>query len=161
MIRTAIITESLNLLELAEATGIFKPGEAETLLGGVLDAYFTDQLGEGHEVDVSVNETTQSVEGWVYYAPSSHAEGVYDLWWIGVHPKDHKKGIGSKLMAHVEAVAKAAGARILIVETSASDLLRPTRQFYAKKGYLNCGEIPDFFAEGEGKVTFMSKLSNT
>jgi GNAT superfamily N-acetyltransferase len=141
---------------LADDTGIFKTGEAQDLLGGVLDAYYAGLLEPGHEVFVAT--VADSICGWVYFSPSFKADGIWDLWWIGVAPSAQKKGIGSELLAFVENFVRDQNARLLIIETSSTLAFEPVRQFYVRKGYLNCGTIPDFYAEGDDKVTFAKKL---
>lgn len=107
-----------HLLDLSEKTGVFKPGEVEALLGGTLKEFEEKKLGEGHEVFTLVDEKTDSPKGWVYFSPSFKAEGVWDLWWIGVHPDHQKEGVGGKLLKFVEEKVKKAGGRVLIIETS-------------------------------------------
>ena len=32
------------------------------------------------------------------------------------------------------------------------------RRFYAKRGYAECGRVPDFYAEGDGKVIYAKRM---
>ncbi|MBX9584884.1 MAG: GNAT family N-acetyltransferase [Gemmataceae bacterium] len=159
MIRPAAPADTPALVALAAATGIFKPGEAEALLGGVLDALHAGQLGDGHRADVWVDGPDGTPAGWVYFAPTPNADRVWDLWWIGVDPARQGRGVGTGLLRHVEAAARAAGGRLLVIETSSLPALDPTRRFYAKHGYAACGRVPDFYADGNDKVITAKRLT--
>ncbi len=155
-IRKSVIKDQVNLIQIADSTGIFKSGEAQELFTDILNAFYANELGEGHEVFVA--KEGKSLLGWVYFSPSFKAEGVWDLWWIGVLPENQQTGIGSKLLAFVEDFVKTRSARMLIIETSSTISFDGVRKFYLNKGYLDCGTIPDFYGEGDGKVTFAIKF---
>jgi GNAT superfamily N-acetyltransferase len=159
MIRQAIPTDTDALIALAADTGIFRPGEAEELLGGVLTEFHAGRLGSGHQVWVSVAGPDGPPVGWVYFAPAAKADGVWDLWWIGVAPGRQKSGTGGELLAFVEDQVRTAGARVLVIETSSAPSFAPVRQFYLNRGYSDCGTIPDFYADGDGKVTFAKRMT--
>ena len=161
MIRPAEPEDTEVLISMAISTDIFQPGEAEELLGGVLHEYHSGLLGEDHRVEVWVNENSGKPEGWVYFAPSFKAEGVWDLWWIGVDPQSQGKGIGGKLLEYVESCVLNKGARLLIIETSSTKPFDSVRNFYAKRDYESCGRIPDFYGKDDDKITFAKRMSQT
>lgn len=161
MFRPALPNESPHLVAVASATGLFKPNEAEALLGGVLEDFHAGRLGEGHQVVVWADDQTGTASGWVYFAPSFKAEGVWDLWWIGVDPAAQGAGVGGRLLELVESRVREAGGRLLIIETSSTAPLEAARHFYAKRGYANCGTIPDFYADGDHKVTYAKRIAAT
>ncbi|KAF0757110.1 hypothetical protein DYB25_001292 [Aphanomyces astaci] len=157
MIRPVAPTDSkASLVALAASTGIFQPGEAEMLLGETLDHLYANALGDHHYAFVSVDD--EAINGWVYLSIMKDTDRVWNLWWIGVAPGHQGKGVGRRLMEFVEAFVRQQGARILLVETSATDMLAKTRAIYTRWGFTNCGEIPDFYADGEGKVTFWKRI---
>lgn len=158
MFRSPVPGESPELVSLAASTGAFQPGEAEELLGGVLEGFHAGSLGEGHQVQVWADDQTGDIAGWVYFAPSFAAEGVWDLWWIGVDPGSQGKGVGGELLQCVESSVQADGGRLLIIETSSTNPFDSVRRFYAKRGYEDCGKIPDFYAEGDDKITFAKQF---
>ncbi len=158
MIRPAELKDSEKLVRLADATGVFKAGEAASLLGGVLKDYYGGGLGEGHQVYVCTGGNAEPV-GWVYFSPSYKADGVWDLWWIGVDPSFHSQGFGLKLVEFVESTIRGAGGRILIIETSSTSPFNNVRDFYRNRGYSNCGTIPDYYGPGDDKVTFVKRLT--
>jgi ribosomal protein S18 acetylase RimI-like enzyme len=83
----------------------------------------------------------------------------WQLWWIGVSPERQGRGIGDQLLRFVEGRVREAGGKLLLIETSSTPALEPTRQFYAKRGYAECGTIPDFYGDGDGKVIYMKRVS--
>ena len=150
-------TDRAALVSLAIATGLFRPEEAESLLGGVLDELRAGRLGPGHLVHVSV-DGTGTPTGWVYASADENAEGVWELWWIGVAPDRQGRGVGAELLRFVEAHARDAGGRLLLIATSSLPSLARTRGFYAKRGYESSGRIPDFYGDGDDKVIFAKRL---
>lgn len=161
MFRSALPHESSHLIAMASATGVFKPNEAEALLGGVLEDFHAGRLGEGHQVVVWADDRTGAATGWVYFAPSFKAERVWDLWWIGVDPAAQRAGVGSRLLEFVESQVREAVGRLLIIETSSTTPFEVVRRFYARRGYANCGTIPDFYADGDHKVTYAKRIAAT
>ena len=142
------------LLAVATATGLFTPTDAEALLGGVLDQLHAGQLPAGHAAVACRTAAGEPIVGWTYFAPDQHADGVWNVWWIGVEPGSHGRGAGTLLLRHAEARAAAAGARIVVIETSSLESQARARRFYAREGYAECGRVPDFYAHGDHKVIF-------
>ena len=142
------------LLEIAVRTGLFTPEEAEGLLGGVLDELASDSLPPGHQAAACRLRASGPLIGWTYFAPDQHAEGVWNLWWIGVDPEGQGLGAGLHLLRHAEKVVASKGGRVLVIETSDAPPLARARRFYEALGYRECGRIPDFYSDGESKVIF-------
>ena len=159
MIRPAAPADTPALVALAAATGVFTPDEADALLGGVLADLHAGRLGAGHRADVWADGPADPPAGWVYFAPTPHAEGVWDLWWIGVDPARQGRGVGGDLLRHVEDHARAAGGRVLVIETSGKPAFDGTRRFYARHGYAAGGRVPDFYADGDDKVINAKRLT--
>ncbi len=159
MIRPAEPLDSPSLIRLATATGLFLEGEADSLLGQTLDDLHAGRLGKAHFASVWVERPGGAPRGWVYFAENARSAGVWDLWWIGVDPEHQGRGIGRDLLLFVEQQAAAAGGRVLLIETSSLPSLARTREFYLQRGYHECGVVPDFYADGDGKVTFAKRLA--
>lgn len=153
-IESVATSDRIALLSIAVSTELFSCEDAELLLGGVLDGLAFGTLPDGHQAVACRLDPNGPLVGWAYFAPDQHASGVWNLWWIGVTPNSHGTGAGLQLLQHVEKVIASQECRILIVETSDSDALARARRFYGRHGYMECGRIPDFYAEGESKVTF-------
>jgi ribosomal protein S18 acetylase RimI-like enzyme len=146
------------LLSLAVSTGLFTREDAEGLLGGVLDSLNAGELPAGHAAIACRESDDGPAVGWSYFAPDPYSENVWNVWWIGVHPSHHGKGVGRAILYHVEHAAKAAGARVIVIETSDQATLARAREFYEKLGYEERGRIPDFYAKDEAKVIFSRSL---
>jgi len=150
--------ERAHLLRLATRTGLFDEVEAESLLGGVLDAIKATKLPKGHQAFSCRKDKGRVAVGWCYFAPDDHAAGVWNLWWIGVDPQEHGTEAGRAMLAHVEQSVVVSGGRLLIIETSDSEALARARHFYKRAGYKDCGRIPHFYAENEAKIIFARHL---
>ena len=157
-IRPVVPAQRAALLALAVETGLFAADDAEALLGGVLDASAADALEPGHAAVCCVGEASDAPLGWAYFAPDPHAQGVWNLWWIGAHPDAQGQGAGAALLAHAERAAAQAGARIMIIETSDQPPTARARAFYRKAGYAECGPIADFYGEGDAKLVFHRRI---
>ena len=160
MLRPPLAFETPALVALAVSTELFQPHEAQALLGETLDAFHAGQLGEGHSVGVWDEGQDRTALGWTYFAPDAHADGVWNVWWIGVAPSHHGRGVGRALLGAVEARVQAAGGRLLVIETSALPALARTRRFYERCGYAVCGRVPDFYADGDAKVIFAKRVTS-
>jgi hypothetical protein len=51
------------------------------------------------------------------------------------------------------------GGRLLLIETSALPAFDSVRRFYAKRGYAEGGCIPDYYADGDGKVSYYKRTA--
>ena len=159
MIRPALPADTLHLVSLAESTGLFEPGEADLLLKGVLDDLHEGRLPEGHAADVWIHEADAPAVGWAYFSRDAAANGVWELWWIGVAPERQGSGIGEELLRSVECHVRNGNGRLLLIATSSLPKLERTRHFYTRRGYIECGRVPDFYADGDSKVIFAKHLS--
>jgi ribosomal protein S18 acetylase RimI-like enzyme len=147
------------LVALACATGLFTPPEADALLRRTLEGFHAGALGEGHEVLVRRADGGGAALGWAYFSPDPHADGVWELWWIGVDPAQHRRGVGAELLREVELRVARAGGRLLMIATSSLPPLAAARSFYARHGYARCGQIPDYYGRGDDKVLFAKAMA--
>jgi GNAT superfamily N-acetyltransferase len=159
MLRPAAPADTPALVALAVSTGLFQPHEADALLRNVLDDLHAGRLGNGHHAEVWADRDGEPPVGWVYFSPDVTANHVWVLWWIGVAPLRHGRGVGEALLAFVEAHVQNAGGRLLLIETSALPALDRSRAFYAKRGYVPCGQVPDFYADGDDKVIYVKRMA--
>ena len=87
------------LLALTKQTGVFKPHEIQAL-DEVLRDYHATNHTLGH---VSVTyEEGKEVLGFAYYAPAAMTDRTWYLYWIAVTKHPQARGIGGKLLKHVE-----------------------------------------------------------
>ncbi len=154
MIRPAKPEDRSALTALGEATGLFQPHELE-VLDAMLSEYFATGQGEGQ---CWIADEEDGVVAAAYYAPEIMGDGVWNLYFIGVHPDRQGQGRGGALLRHVEQALRAEGARMLLVETSGADGFALTRAFYAKHGYEEEARIRDFYTAGDDKIVFRKVL---
>ena len=85
-------------------------------------------------------------------------EGTFDLYWIAVDKAAHGRGVGRRLMEWTEEHLRAAGARLLVVETSGTAEYTPTRRFYERLGYDGHLSVPDFYRPGDDLIVYSKHL---
>ncbi len=159
MIRPAAPDDTPALVALAISTGLFQPDEADALLRAVLDDLHGGRLGRDHLAAVWCDAATGRPSGWAYFASNDKADRVWDLWWIGVDPAWHGRGVGDALLSFVESEVRRRGGRMLLIETSALPPTARARRFYEKRGYAVCGRVPDFYGEGDDKVVYVARVA--
>jgi GNAT superfamily N-acetyltransferase len=156
MIRPTVPADTPALLALTEGTGVFKPHDVETLRE-VLDDYHAVTQGQGHRCVTF--ERDGRLIGFAYYAPAELTDRTWHLWWIAVSRQIQAKGVGSQLLHHVEDDVRAAGGRLLVIETSSQPAYELTRRFYLKQGYAQAAVLADFYADGDSIVFFTKRLA--
>ncbi len=155
MIRPILPTDTPVLLELTEATGVFKPLEIEALRE-VLDDYHATNHAHGHRA--ATYEQDGRVLGFAYWAPAAMTDRAWYLYWIAVRKDTHGRGIGGALLAHIEEDIRAQRGRILLIETSSLPHYELTRRFYLKHGYDREAVLHDFYTDGDDMVVFRKRL---
>ncbi len=154
MIRPLVPTDRARVEAMTRATGLFWDYE----IGIALDVFDEhtganrtgtpdpDYEGAGVEVD-------GRLMAWACWGPTPERPGTFDLYWIVVDPEAQGRGLGSRLLAEMD--ARIAGrAREVLVETSGRDDYAPTRAFYLRHGYRQVGHVPDHFAPGDDLVRY-------
>lgn len=96
--------------------------------------------------------------GYICFGPTLLTQGTYDLYWLVVDKKVQGRGFGKELVKFVARAVRTMGGRLVIAETSGREDYVPTRAFYDRAGFKNVGEIPDFYREGDSKVTYMLRV---
>lgn len=98
--------------------------------------------------------------GYACFGPTPLTDRTFDLYWIAVDPASAGHGVGTLLLAAVEDEIRKLNGRMLIIETSSNLAYRLTRQFYLKNHYRLVETIPDFFCDGEDRVTYIKRLES-
>lgn len=142
------------VLRIVAATGFFTPAECQVAAEVLDEALAKPDAG----YTVFVAEEQGRILGYVCFGATPLTEGTWDLYWIAVDPGLQSKGIGRALMALAEERVRAVGGRLLLVETSGSDLYTPTRAFYQRLAYTEVSRIADFYRPGDAKVTYAKRL---
>jgi len=97
--------------------------------------------------------------GYACYGPIAGTQASWDLYWIVVERGLRGQGLGGRVLAETERLAKKGGAARLYVETSSRGQYAPTRRFYLGKGYGLEAELRDFYAPGDDKLILVKDLA--
>jgi ribosomal protein S18 acetylase RimI-like enzyme len=146
------------ILEIVTATGNFTPVEIDTAME-VVDEGLADPAFPRGEYQAYVAEDDQGrVAGYECHGPTPLTEGTYDLYWIAVDPACQGGGFGRALLAFAENDVRAAGGRLLLIETSSQESYGATIRFYEKSGYPLVARIKGFYRPGDDKLIFAKEL---
>ncbi|HYO52506.1 GNAT family N-acetyltransferase [Archangium sp.] len=96
--------------------------------------------------------------GYVCYGPTPMTEGTHDLYWIASDPTVRGQGVGASLVSGMEADLRRQKARLIRVETSATEAYGPTRGFYASMKYTEEARIRDFYKTGDDLIILTKRL---
>ena len=94
------------------------------------------------------------IQGYYCVGPTPMTRSTFDLYWIAVHPRVHRKKIGHDLLEHCENQVKGMGGSLLVVETSSQPKYDPTRKFYLRHQYAETARIKDYYAPGDDLVIY-------
>jgi ribosomal protein S18 acetylase RimI-like enzyme len=154
MIRPTTPDDTAALIALADATGIFRSNELETL-GEVFADYFSGNIDSDH---FWITDDDDGPVGVAYYAPEPMTDGTWNLYLLAVRPDRQGQGRGTTLLRYVEQTLTARGERVLLVETSGLASFERTRAFYRKCGYDEEARIRDFYKAGDDKIVYRKAL---
>jgi ribosomal protein S18 acetylase RimI-like enzyme len=132
--------------DLVRATGFFNEEEIEIAVELV--------KSEGYSFVFAEDEA--GLLGYTCYGRVPATKASFDLYWIAVHPRAQRSGIGRALMAETER-AIGTGAKVW-VETSGRDQYAPTRAFYQRCGYSIAAVLDDYYAPGDAKIILVKTL---
>ncbi len=133
---------------------MFQPEELEAVQQ-MLDHYHLTDIANGHQI--LTYDDGGRLAGLAYFAPREFADRVWELLMIAVDAGCHRQGIGSRLLLAVEEAVRVTNGRLLLIETSSRSDFAGARQFNRRHGYTDVAHIPDFFAEGDGKTSFVKR----
>ncbi len=101
---------------------------------------------------------SRALLGYVCFGPTPMTESTFDLYWIASAPNERGRGIGSALLSAMESRLCQRQARIVRVETSATEAYGPTRGFYERNNYREEARIADFYRPGDDLVILTKRL---
>lgn len=156
IIRKAAVGDTAPVMEIIKETGFFRSVEEEVACE-VLEEAAAAKHGCSYQSYVAVNGG--KVAGWVCFGSTPCTLGTFDIYWIAVDPEIQRSGIGSKLLKFSEQEIITQKGRLIVIETSGTEKYRKTQKFYEGNGYrLNC-IVDDFYADGDGKMIYVKKIS--
>ena len=150
-----VVSDSKVVATILKESGFFNTEEQEV---GV--SLVTERLEKGEQSGYFFQfaERDDVVKGYTCFGPIPGTQTSFDLYWIAVESQLRGQGIGKNLLLHTEMeIAKRGGTRVYI-ETSSTDLYRPTRSFYEKNGYYLEAQLKDYYAPGDNKLLYVKIL---
>lgn len=105
---------------------------------------------------VAVRE--DKVVGYVCYGPTPMTEHTFDLYWIASDPVVRGQGVGGALVSAMEGDLRRRHARLVRVETSATEAYGPTHGFYAAMKYTEEARIRDFYKQGDDLIILTKRI---
>lgn len=114
---------------------------------------------ENHVLEEPDSGPSRTVQGYVCFGPTPKSQGVFDLYWIAVDPRQQGQGYGQLMLRFVENEVRRQSGRMLLIETSSKQSYAPTLRFYQRAGYDEISRIKDFYRIEDDKVVFCKHLS--
>ncbi len=154
-LRALADSDLVALPNLTRATGFFTDEEV-----GIVAELAHHALGantDGYHFVVADDDSDRAV-GFACWGLAGQSDAVYDLYWIVVDPAAQGRGVGRRLLAHVETDVASRTGRSLVAETEGSPTYAPTRAFYLAAGYAELGRLPDFYRVGADKVFYGKRV---
>lgn len=155
VIRPLVEIDRAPLEEALRLCGAFSEEEVVVALE-VLDGGLSGGL-EGDYPHL-VAEVDGRVEGYVCVGKTPMTLSTWHLYWICVHPRAQKLGVGRGLQVEAEEFVRSRGGERLVLETGGRPDYARTRRFYADAGYAEVGRILDFYKPGDDCVYFCKRL---
>jgi GNAT superfamily N-acetyltransferase len=138
-------------------TGIFTLEEIDVAME-LIDIVLKDPEQKDYRSVCIVSDEDKPL-GYLCYGLAPMTQGTIDLYWIVVAPSFQRKGVGSKLLAYLEEVAKGMNGRMILAETSSIPSYDKTLTFYARKGFKEVARVLDYYSPGNDRITFCKKLA--
>jgi len=150
--------DRFRISEIVRAAGNFSRQEIDTAMELVDEALEKGEESGYIAVVLEMLEAAPTVAGYACYGPTPLTEGVFDLYWIAVHPEAQGHGIGRALVGYVEKDVLARGGRMLLIETSSREDYGATIGFYERTGYQLAARIKNFYRPGDDKLIFLKEF---
>lgn len=109
----------------------------------------------GYHATVAVDDG--KVVGYACFGPTPMTAHTYDLYWVAVDQTLHGRGIGRRIVDDLLARIRAAGGRIVRIETSSQDAYDGTVAFYERIGFQHCGRIEEFYGPGDDLLILVGR----
>ena len=144
--------DRVELKDLLRAQTHFHPEEFQVALE-LIDIALAHPGEEDYRI-LCAGEGEGEVRGYICFGKAPLTDGVYDLYWVVVHPAFWNQGIGSSLLLRTEEELRGRQARLLLIETSSAPAYEAPRAFYRKQGYGELARVLDYYRKGDHKIIF-------
>ena len=153
-IRPAVPEDREGLAKLLDRIENFSPDEVRCALE-VIDLALQPS---NPDYQVLVALIGGQLGGYVCYGPTPMTDGTYDLYWIRSEPRSAARASARALVAAMEGDLRRRKARLVRVETSATEDYGPARGFYQSMRYLEEARFRDFYKVGDDLILLKKKL---
>ncbi len=157
MIRKLVKDDKEQIQRILEDTHHFNEDEIKVAIE-LIDVYLNDEKQTDYIIYVVESDDTKKAAGYICYGKRPLTDWTYDLYWIAVDPNIHGKGLGSKLVKHMEEDLLKCGGKIILIETSGKPEYENERKFYTKNGYEVQTIIKDFYRSGDDLFIYCKYL---
>lgn len=157
-IRPAGPDDRARIHEILVACALFTEEEVRCAIE-LVDIWNDAKHPERNDYRTAVLDDAGAIHGYVTFGPTPLTDGVYDLYWIAVDPKQQGHGYGQVLLRFVENEVKRQNGRMLLIETSSKSSYVSTVRFYERAGYTEISRIKDFYRIEDDKVVFCKRLT--
>jgi ribosomal protein S18 acetylase RimI-like enzyme len=140
------------LAEIVRATKVFHEEEVDVAIE-LMEIAANEKDQKDYFLYSYVDESG-ILQGYYCVGPTPMTKSTYDLYWIAVHPRMHRKKIGRDLLEHCEQQVQGMGGTLLVIETSSQPKYEPTRKFYLRHQYAEAAHIKDYYAPGDDLVIY-------
>ena len=157
-VRPAELKDRERIQQILAASSLFTEEEVRCAIE-LVDIFLDPEDAESRDYITDVVEDEGGVQGYVTFGPTPLTDGVYDLYWIAVDPKQQGRGFGQVLLRFVENEVRRRKGRMLLIETSSKGSYASTMRFYERAGYAEVSRIRDFYRLGDDKLVFCKRLT--
>lgn len=157
-IRPAQTKDRERIHELLVAAAIFTEEEVRCAIELVDIWNDEDDPEQNDYVTAVLEEPAGVIQGYVTFGATPLTDGVYDLYWIAVDPRQQRQGFGQLLLRWVENEVRRRKGRMLLIETSSKTSYASTLRFYERSGYVEISRIKDFYRIEDDKLVFSKRL---
>ena len=155
MMRLIEPKDTPDLLNVCKQAGVFTSDDMPTLQK-LFDDYHEKDVQRGHLA--FAEEEDGKLVGIVYLTPKELTDRTWELLMIMVIGHRQGHGIGTSMLLEAENQLRKKNGRLMLIETMSIPELEQTRLFYRKNGYTEVAMVPDYYATGAGKITFLKYL---
>ena len=149
-IRTTVAGDIPALQSVLDTISLFPGGMLPDMIAGFLD-------GREDAVWLTALQSAAPI-GLCFARPEMLTDRTWNILALGVGRTAQRGGVGAALVSRMEDELRAHGARLVIIDTSGGADYAAARAFYAARNYRQVAVVPDYWADGDGKVTFAKRL---
>jgi ribosomal protein S18 acetylase RimI-like enzyme len=154
MIRSTAPDDTIALIALAEATGLFEANQLDEVSEMLADYFATNSDSDRFWI----TDDDCGPVGVAYCELEPMTDRTWNLQLIAILPDRQGQGRGATLLRYIEQTLRARGGRVLLVETSGLREFDRVRAFYRKCGFDEEARIRDFYKAGDDKIVYRKAI---